>query len=384
MNPGAEDALLLACARRMVDSAAGGPIAELAARVADWDWLMVLAERNRLLPIVQRALRGVDAVPPDVRNRLRASSERNAGDALRLSAELRRVMAAFGAEGVSAVAYKGPALAVRAYGDLGLRTCSDLDLLVHPAHLDGAMHVLRAAGYESAYAFTPAQDRAFRAVDGDYPLHHPATGTLVEVHAQVSSARFCVRLPTAELIGRARSVSIGGGTVPALADDDLFLSLCVHGAKHRWARLEWLCAAAALAVRAGLDLRALAERGWRIGAGRTVLLALHLAGEALNLPIPADAAHAAAADDTVRALAAEARSLWFTGAADDASAAETLRFNLRLRDTRADRLRFAAHWLLTPTPEDWRWIRLPDSISPLYRVARPLRLALRYAPGRRG
>lgn len=380
----AEDALLLACARRMVDAAADPPVEELAARVVDWDRLMVLAERNRLLPVVQRALRGADAVPRTVRDRLRAFGERNAGDALRLAAELRRIMAAFAAGGVSAVAYKGPALAVRAYGDPGLRTFSDLDLLVHPAHLDGALDVLQAAGYESAYAFTPAQDRAFRAVDGDYPLHHPATGRLVEVHAQVSSARFCVRLPTPELIARARPVPIGGGTVPALADDDLFLALCVHGAKHRWARLEWLCAAAALAVRAGLDLRAMAERGWRIGAGRTVLLALHLAGEALNLPIPASTAHAAAADGTVRSLAAEARSLWFTGAVDDASAAETLRFNLRLRDTRADRLRFAAHWLFTPTPEDWGWIRLPDPIAPLYRVARPLRLALRYAPGRRG
>ncbi|MBB4634702.1 nucleotidyltransferase family protein [Longimicrobium terrae] len=379
-----EDALLLACARRMVNPAAGEPIAELAARVADWDRLIALAERNRLLPIAHRELRRVDEVPPDVRDRLRAFAERNAGDALRLSAELRRIMTAFAADGVSAVAYKGPALAGRAYGDLGLRTCSDLDLLVHPAHLDAALDVLRAAGYESAYAFTPAQDRAFRAVDGDYPLHHPATGALVEVHAQVSSARFCVRLPTAALIRHARAVSLGGGTVPALADDDLFLALCVHGAKHRWARLEWLCAASALAVRAGLDLRAMAERGWRIGAGRTVLLALHLAGEALNLPIPADTAHTAAADDTVRALAAEARSLWFTGAADDASAAENLRFNLRIRDTRADRLRFAAHWLLTPTPEDWGWIRLPDPIAPLYRVTRPLRLALRYAPGRRG
>jgi DNA-binding transcriptional ArsR family regulator len=368
----------------MVDPAAADAVPEAVARVADWDGWMALAGRNRLLPVVTRTLHGMEGVPAEVRDRLRAASERNAGEALRLSAELRRLLSALEAEGVRAVAYKGPALAVRAYGDPGLRTYSDLDLLVSPAQVDAALAVLRVAGYESSYAFTPAQNRRFRAVDGDYPLHHPVTGALVEVHAQVSSARFRVRLPTDVLMRRAQPVAVGGGTVRALADDDLFLALCVHGAKHRWARLEWLVSAAALAARTGLDLSKVSERAWRIGAGRTVLLALHLASTALALSIPATVAHAAAADADVPALADEARSLWFTRAANDSSVAKNLRFNLRLRDTRADRLRFAAHWLFTPTPEDWGWLRLPDALAPLYRAVRPLRLALRYAPGRRG
>ncbi|HEV3052745.1 MAG TPA: nucleotidyltransferase family protein, partial [Longimicrobium sp.] len=249
-----------------------------------------------------------------------------------------------------------------------------------------AARVLAEAGYASVHRFTPAQDALFRRTDGDYPYHHPRTGALVELHCQVSSIRFGVALPTGELIARARPVAVGGGEVPALADDDLFLALCLHGAKHRWARLEWLAAAAALAVRAGLDPDAILRRASTLGAGRTVRLALLLMRDALSLPSLPSIDRALADDDALPPLAAEVRALWFadptlalshsrTFALDTAA---NLRFNFRLQQGAARRARYAAGWLFTPTPEDWEWARLPDAASGLYRALRPLRLGLRY------
>jgi hypothetical protein len=172
--------------------------------------------------------------------------------------------------------------------------------------------------------------------------------------------------------------------VLAPADDDLFLALCLHGAKHRWARLEWLACAAALRVRAGLDARDVLDHAAEIGAGRTVLLALLLMHGAFGLPLPAGVDQSASAGRGLPALADEARGLWFGDVADEAQATPAnLRFNARLRDGAADRARYAARWLFAPSPEDWAWVRLPDGLAPLYRVLRPLRLAARYGPGRR-
>lgn len=70
--------------------------------------------------------------------------------------------------------------------------------------------------------------------------------------------------------------------------------------------------------------------------------------------------------------------MWFDPRADAHDTRANLRFNFRLRDGAADRARFAAHWLFTPSPEDWAWARLPDALSPLYRALRPLRLGVRY------
>jgi Uncharacterised nucleotidyltransferase len=172
-------------------------------------------------------------------------------------------------------------------------------------------------------------------------------------------------------------VPIGGGAVPALDDEDLFIALCLHGAKHRWSRLEWLAAAAALAFHR-LDMEQAVIRAHGFGARRATLLALLLAGDALGLPLPPSIEQTIAADPVLPALAAEARALWFDMDADEHDTAANLRFNFHVCDGAADRARYAARWLFTPSPEDWAWARLPDALSPLYRAVRPLRLALRY------
>ncbi|HYR08394.1 MAG TPA: nucleotidyltransferase family protein [Longimicrobium sp.] len=322
-------------------------------------------------------------VPERVRSALRAEYQANGRAALASSAELRRLIGAMEAAGVRAAAYKGPALAVRAYGHLALRTYADLDLLVAPDDVPAAARVLEECGYLSVHRFSPAQEAVFRRTDGDYPFHHPHTAALVELHCHVSSARFCASLPTAELLARARPVPIGGGQVPALADEDLFIALCLHGAKHRWSRLEWLAAAAALALHA-LDMEKAVLRAHAFGARRATLLALLLARDALGLPLPPSIGHAISADPVLPALAAEARALWFDADADEHDTAANLRFNFRVRDGAADRARYAARWLFTPSPEDWAWARLPDALSPLYRAVRPLRLAVRYGLRRGG
>ncbi|HEX6039025.1 nucleotidyltransferase family protein [Longimicrobium sp.] len=378
--------LLRACTRASFDADGAAPaLAQTVASGVDWDAFLALAERNRLLPLAHRALAERADVPETVRSHLRSAYAVNARHALQLAGELRRLLDALDQAGVRALAYKGPALAVRAYGHLALRTYSDLDLLVRPADVPTAEGVLRTHGYVSTYHFTPAQDAAFRRVDGDYPYHHPRTGGLVELHGRVSSTRFVAELPTERLMARARPVPIGGGDVPAPADDDLFLALCLHGAKHRWARLEWLACAAALAVRAAVDLSAVLRRAGEAGARRATLLALLLARDALGLALPADVEASIETDQSLDALAAEARGLWFADDVDtDEATPANLRFNARLMDGPSQRARYAARWLFLPSPEDWTWVRLPDALAPLYRVLRPLRLAARYGRRRGG
>jgi hypothetical protein len=63
--------------------------------------------------------------------------------------------------------------------------------------------------------------------------------------------------------------------------------------------------------------------------------------------------------------------------------AANLLFNLRARDSAADRAQYAARWLFAPGPEDWRWVHLPDPLFPLYRALRPVRLLLRHGGGGR-
>jgi hypothetical protein len=367
----------------LLGAAAGGGIAMPLIAGIDGARLLALAERHRMLPLLHRHLRGSDLPEPFAAG-LRARNAREVHRALRLAGELLRLMDALSSAGIEALAYKGPALAMRAYGDLALRSFVDLDLLVRPDDVPRSLAVLADTGYDSALRLSPAQERWFRRVDGDYPLVHPGTDTLVELHARVSSLRFGMPVDTDALMRRSRTVAVGGGEVRTLGDDDLLLVLFAHGAKHRWKRLEWLAALAAL-LRAGRgDVEAVLARAAELRARRTALLGLHLAHTLLDAPLDGAVKREIAADAEVASLAAEVEDRMF-GAEGETEGAETrgnLRFNLRLREGAAERARYVARWVFGPGPEDWKWRPLPDALFPLYRLLRPVRLLARH--GRAG
>jgi putative nucleotidyltransferase-like protein len=375
----AEQRVLLACARLDVDAEVEARLRPLASAAIDWAAVLALAERNGVIPFLHRRLDLLRSIgmPDDVADRLRTRQREEAHRALSLAGELRRVLDLLGAAGIEALPYKGPTLAMRAYGGLAARGYVDLDLLVRPEDAARAIEVLREAGYESAYRFTPAQDACFRRIDGDYPLVHRETGTLLELHCRVSSQRFCVPLETAELMRRARPVSLGGTEVPAPCDEDLLLILAVHGCKHRWKRLEWIAAVAALLGSGTIDLPALLARAAALRARRALLLALALARRLLEAPLPEPIVEEIESDAVIGGLADEAERRMF-GPAPEEETAANFRYNLRARDGAIDRVRSAYRWTILPSPEDWAWRKLPDVLFPLYRVLRPLRLLLRY------
>lgn len=368
----------------LLRAAAGQGAGEPAAPGVDGARLLALAERHRMIPLLHRHLRG-STLPAPFADELRARTTAEVHRALRLAGEARRLLDALAAAGIDALVYKGPALTVQAYGDLALRSFIDLDLLVRPADIPRSIGVLADAGYAAGVEMTAAQERWFRRVDGDYPLVHRQTGTLVELHARVSSLRFAMPIDTDDLVRRSQPVAVGGGQVRTLGGDDLLLVLLVHGAKHRWKRLEWLAAVAAL-LRAGRgDAGAVVARATELHARRTVLLGLHLAHALLAAPLSTEVQRGIAADGAVAALAREAAERLFGPEPGDdlAGTRANLWFNLRLRDGAADRVRSAARWLFGPGPEDWKWKPLPDALFPLYRVLRPLRLLARHGRAER-
>ena len=65
-----------------------------------------------------------------------------------LAKELVAVLDALAAKGVRAIPFKGVTLAQTAYGDLSLRECADLDLIVDQASIPQARQVLWSQGYQ--------------------------------------------------------------------------------------------------------------------------------------------------------------------------------------------------------------------------------------------
>ncbi|HYW09485.1 MAG TPA: nucleotidyltransferase family protein [Longimicrobium sp.] len=351
---------------------------------ADWAGLFDLAEEHGLLPLLDHVFHGAGALPAEALAALRERAAERVRASFRLTAELLAVVDALEGAGVAVIPYKGPLLALEAYGSVGLRQFVDLDLLVRPGDLDRAAALLRERGYAAYHRFTPGQEAEFRRIDGDYPFHHPETGLLVEVHVRVSSERFVAALDTEELFRRARRIAVGRREVLALRPDDHLLVLAVHGSKHRWHRLEWVVGVAALLrVCGGLDWRVYLARAGELRARRVLLLALVLARDLAGVELPREVVRRVEGDAGVRALASEVAERMFAGDGGEATSGNLL-FNLRAKDGWMDRVRYTRLWLTVPTPEDWKALPLPDALLPLYALLRPARLLARYGGRRPG
>ena len=103
------------------------------------------------------------------------------------------------------------------------------------------------------------------------PFRNDASGHIVELHWRLCERNASVHLPVGALWQRVTPVALPGMTVSSLAPEDLVLYLCVHGAKHRWERLEWVaCVAEIVRNNADLDWHAIFEKGGPLPRGPSV------------------------------------------------------------------------------------------------------------------
>ena len=132
--------LLLTCARASLNDSRKARVKELATGDLDWDYLLQLADRHGLQPLLYWHLNEVCAasVPERQLQLLRVAFQRVSALNIFLTHELRRLLSLFAENNITAVPYKGPALALQLYGNVALRQFSDLDIMVHPRDVLGA------------------------------------------------------------------------------------------------------------------------------------------------------------------------------------------------------------------------------------------------------
>jgi hypothetical protein len=307
---------------------------------------------------------------------LRAEARRGALASLAQAAELVAVLGGLRGAGVEALAIKGPVSAALAYGDLGLRAFADLDLLVAPGDVAAASACLEARGYVPGFAL-PAAWRARLVRCGSELLFRDPSGRLVDLHWRLLPRGYSFSPGLDGLFARRQTVRVGPGDVTSLAVEPTLLFLLLHGIKHVWKSLGWLCDVAELVRRhPGLDWDAVA--GWSAGAGRRRLIdvGLALVHGLLDAPVPGPLLARGRADRAVGRIAAALAGRLFVVSSARASLPRTV-FKypyLAAMQSSADRLRFLHDVALRPTPLEWRAFPVPVELAPLHYFVRPLRL----------
>jgi hypothetical protein len=305
--------------------------------------LIRLALRHRVLPLLYRSVQtiGADLVPPSIWADLQYHFHANAQRNLLLGGTLLRLLRVLVRHDIPAIPYKGPVLAMAAYGNLALRQFGDLDILVRQQDVGRAKDLLLAHGYrwweQRPHTLLPRQRKVYELISADGQV-------LVELHWAITSSTFYVPLDPSRLWDRLETIVLLETPVRTLTPEHLLLILCVHGAKHHWHRLAWICDIAALLhVSAEMDWGYVLEQAERSGCKRMLLLGVLLAQTLLGTTLSEPLQHRLDADAAIPRLAREVQEHLFTHPNRPLAAIERPLFYLRLRERLRDRLRCSCY-----------------------------------------
>jgi hypothetical protein len=361
----------------LLESAKPPSVRDAAGRPAFWDeldWTRLLdrAMEQAMVPLVRRHLdaAGWVGVPDAVRTWLDERHEENRRRNRLLTIELLALLERLEAAGIEALPFKGPIAAHSCYGDLDARLFGDIDLLVAPADMPGAIEVMARSGYEPLIPLSASQRAAFLRHRTEYPLQRPARGGIVDLHWELFHRQFC--FPLVPDRTRIREVRLAGQAVRTMGAEDQLLMLCAHATKHLWVRLEWIAAVAWLVDRtADLDWSFADERARSLGGHRMLSLGLALARDLLGSSAEPGPDRRGSADHRVAALEEEVVARLRDGASPPE---DWWRFYLQARERRRDRAAILVRTAVIPTIGDWRLVDLPRAFGGLHYALRPFRL----------
>lgn len=376
-----EQELLIRCSSVEPAGSSRKRIGELAAGPIDEEYLLEQARRHGLAGLVYEHLQGTPArvtLLEELRGMAQQITIRN----LQCTRELVRVTRLLEEAAIRVMPFKGPLLTDLAYGNPSFRTYADMDLLVRREDLWRTKCVLEEVGYRPAFDLTAEQKAERVEAQVGYELVREVHGLrfVVELHWSFLNTVHHFQLDPEAAFERAQAVILGGQSVLSMAPEDLLLYLTAHGSKHYWERLKWIADLDAL-IRScpALDWTRAFERAEMLGSIRMVNLGLYLAAELLETPLPRAIKAEVYADAVIPELAGQITGHWLfrPPGAPKIHGREALWFLMRTRERWQDNIPLLKHnakLLLKPSQKDREVVSLPQSLSALYYLIRPIRI----------
>ncbi len=372
----------------------------------NWALIVYLCSKHRVTGLLGRHLseRNWRHVPPEVVGSLSRYFGAMALHSATLAGELVRVSRHLEAGGVPVVSFKGPTLALELYGNGVARPSADLDLLVPRAHVRRAHALLRGLGYVHEAQLSPSQERQHLRVDSVFNLLRPSPpeladlfpeGFAVELHWAITSPCLPFDFTFESVKNGLHPLPTRGQLAgqPALCAHDLLLVLCVHGAKHLWERLLWLCDIAQLLERnPDIDWECVLSSAREREIERMMALCLSLVRDVMGSPLPDFISEWLSTQPQALRLSSRLRSviLWHeaedvlrargldalsASVSDDEDAAPMLTANHLLAQTIDrpwKRIGFYWHLATTPSARERARVSFPPGLDALWWILQPI------------
>lgn len=237
-----EGRLLVWCARTSHSGSIQEKIRERVKGGIDWNAFIGSARWHGVVPLVYQSLLAScpEFLPDPVRSGLKQYMGATCILNSVLADELVQLISRLASRGVQVIPFKGPVVSLMAYKSLNLRECDDLDLIVKREAIAEARMILSEMGYEGVHP--PSTGESAMGEERLYNVFRKHNGVVrVDLQWTMVHTRFSFTLDRPVMWSRLIPVALPQGTVHSFPPEELLALLCVHGTKHVWELLRWVC-----------------------------------------------------------------------------------------------------------------------------------------------
>jgi len=351
----------------------------------DWDYFINLSEYHQISSLVYWNIKTHfgNFIPESYLSQLESNYKNTAVRNMFLTDELLSILNEYSTNNIKAIPIKGPLIAEQFYENLTVREFIDIDILVHQKNVEKAKDILIKRDYSLEFHLSKKEDIAYRNSSFylkdqkiHYTLFNKEKGISIELHWLFVPTEYSFSPNIDNIWQRASYFELEGKEILSLSIEDLLLYLCIHGTKHHWMQLKWICDINELINKnKDLDLNKLSANAIKYKCERMILLGLKLTNELYHTELPTNLIKKIDSRIDIRRLADEVISNLFV---ERYTFSFKHLFFLRTMENNLDRIKYLTESYLVPTPKEFVLINLPNSLSFLYYFIRPVRLGLKY------
>jgi hypothetical protein len=385
-----ELALVRDCVRAFLDLVPPKTLTDRIDRRLDWVRAIEFGQQHRLLAIIyQVLLEGgcLQELPLEVREKLVRQQQKTVRRSLQLTAETLHLVKNFDRAGICTLPLKGPLLAWQLYGDLSLRSTGDIDLAIAPTTYPKAKEVLRDLGYcyrwDVCETWSEDQETTYLKQQGEITWIHPSSKIAIDLHLRWNRNVELFPLKFDRAWKSATWLSLQPqAKIRVLAPEYQVLYLSIHGANHRWSRWLWLVDLAALThPKHQIDWQQVWHQAAELHSLRSVAQGLQLVSQLFGVEITTvwhDCCQTSAVQYLVSAVTPAITNSKPEPLPGDLTTPplspvqiwRELQYVTRLQSRWRYKLSCITRLLFSA--KDWQVLPLPNWLSPLYIILRPL------------
>lgn len=338
--------------------------------------LLKLAQKHAVFPLLYKTLKKApDINLENLQSHYYAISQFN----ISLSSELVHIMQLLDKEKINILTFKGPSLAQLAYEDITLRQFTDIDLLIQKKDRYKVIQIMLEAGYVSEINLNKNTFQSFVNSVNVLGFYKPETTIYIEIHWELFAKNYAITWDESLIWEKTTFLKIDQHTIQTLQREQLFLYLCIHGSKHLFERLSWVCDIdRMIRSQTNISWENILDNAIKLGVMRIVLLSLALSEELLKSPLPQHIKEKIKEDKKVIKIMKKIIKMYFTEDKKTYKNYCTFKLLYSMRENHKDKLRFIQYSLFSPKFDDFKYIQFPNHLTFLYTFIRPLRLLFKY------